>query len=225
VPDTGFRQRRETSCTGKETVEHIFVTSSGVLLERWQLAFPNATVLSSISALNTLTPGNDRLLWLELGPIPDSKRVAVVSDVVSHGWPVIVMSYTPDDDEAYATLSAGAHGYCHSMAAPAQLLEIATVITSGGLWVGPGLMQRMLSLSLRAGVKSDVSQAMLLQLTPRERMVAEQVARGASNREISEDLKIAERTVKAHLSVCFEKLQVRDRVQLALAMHNLLPTE
>ena len=52
-------------------------------------------------------------------------------------------------------------------------------------------------------------------------MVAGQVAHGASNREIAEALDITERTVKAHLSAIFEKLGVRDRVQLALAMNNI----
>lgn len=58
-------------------------------------------------------------------------------------------------------------------------------------------------------------------LTPRELMVAERVAHGASNREIADALEITERTVKAHLSAIFEKLEVRDRVQLALAMNNI----
>jgi two-component system nitrate/nitrite response regulator NarL len=58
-------------------------------------------------------------------------------------------------------------------------------------------------------------------LTAREQMVAEQIATGATNREISERLEITERTVKAHLSAIFEKLGVRDRVQLALAMNNV----
>ena len=52
-------------------------------------------------------------------------------------------------------------------------------------------------------------------------MVAEQIATGATNREISERLDITERTVKAHLSSIFEKLGVRDRVQLALSMNNV----
>ena len=61
----------------------------------------------------------------------------------------------------------------------------------------------------------------LASLSARELMVAERVARGASNREIADALGISERTVKAHLSVIFTKLNVRDRVQLALAMNNL----
>jgi len=52
-------------------------------------------------------------------------------------------------------------------------------------------------------------------------MVAERVAHGASNREIAEALEISERTVKAHLTTSFEKLEVRDRVQLALKMNNI----
>ena len=52
-------------------------------------------------------------------------------------------------------------------------------------------------------------------------MVADQVAHGATNREIAQSLEITERTVKAHLSSIFRKLEVRDRVQLALAMNNI----
>jgi DNA-binding NarL/FixJ family response regulator len=52
-------------------------------------------------------------------------------------------------------------------------------------------------------------------------MVAEQIAHGATNREIAVALDISERTVKAHLSAIFDKLGVRDRVQLALAMNNI----
>ena len=51
--------------------------------------------------------------------------------------------------------------------------------------------------------------------------MAEHVAHGASNREIATNLEISERTVKAHLSVIFDKMGVRDRVQLALAMNSV----
>ncbi len=50
-------------------------------------------------------------------------------------------------------------------------------------------------------------------------MVARLVAQGESNREIAEGLDITERTVKSHLTAIFEKLQVRDRVQLGNEQH------
>ena len=50
--------------------------------------------------------------------------------------------------------------------------------------------------------------------------MAQAVARGLSNKEIAEKLFISERTVKAHLGATFEKLQVRDRVQLVLRLNH-----
>ena len=58
----------------------------------------------------------------------------------------------------------------------------------------------------------------LKDLTKRETQVAQAVADGCSNREIAERLNISERTVKARLTSVFQKLDVRDRVQLALLM-------
>ena len=56
-------------------------------------------------------------------------------------------------------------------------------------------------------------------------MVASEVARGASNLEISTNLSITERTVKAHITSIFGKLQVRNRVELALLLHNVRISE
>ena len=47
------------------------------------------------------------------------------------------------------------------------------------------------------------------------------VGKGANNKEIAEQLAVSERTVKAHLTSVFEKLHLRDRVQLALAVNRL----
>jgi DNA-binding NarL/FixJ family response regulator len=56
-------------------------------------------------------------------------------------------------------------------------------------------------------------------LSERERAVALCVARGESNKEITQKLDIAERTIKAHLTTIFEKLGVRDRLQLAVLLN------
>jgi len=138
------------------------------------------------------------------------------------GIPVIAMVGTPNESEAFALLKSGVQGYCHIEAVAKQLLEIALVVEHGGLWMPSPLMRRFVALSTRvvsAPLPEQVTD--LAGLTSRELMVAQRVARGASNREIAEALKISERTVKSHLTAIFEKLKVRDRVQLALTMNNI----
>ncbi len=60
-----------------------------------------------------------------------------------------------------------------------------------------------------------------MKLTEREREVAKRAAQGAANKIIARELGISERTVKAHLSAAFDKLQVPDRVQLALRVNGV----
>jgi len=63
----------------------------------------------------------------------------------------------------------------------------------------------------------------LRSLTEREVEVARLVAGGSSNREVAEQLAVTERTVKAHLTTIFEKLAIRDRLQLSLKVNGLNP--
>jgi two-component system nitrate/nitrite response regulator NarL len=202
-------------------VEHVFFKQGGVPRERWQKAFPGARSVADIASLNQLAANSQRMLWLDLAGISQQHDMSLVQEVVALGSPVIVMSYTPSDEQALTIMSAGVYGYCHAMAAPEQLQEIAATVAGGSIWVGAALMQRMLSLAARAKNKAAPAEKLLAELTPRELMVAQQVALGANNRQISITLEIAERTVKAHLSAIFDKLQVRDRVQLALLMNNV----
>lgn len=58
-------------------------------------------------------------------------------------------------------------------------------------------------------------------LSEREVEVALLVARGATNQEISASLDVKERTIKAHITSMFKKLSVRNRVELALKLHNI----
>ena len=95
----------------------------------------------------------------------------------------------------------GRSGGTFALEVPASAVTAFLERTQGDLVSAPKLM-------INPGAKGSI-------------MVAEQVAHGASNREIAEALEITERTVKAHLSAIFEKLGVRDRVQLALAMNNI----
>ena len=199
----------------------LFVSAPGQLRERWGLAFPDARVVSRIAEVAVLERSMVGSLWLDLSTIPVDSRLESVVAASSLGWPIVVMVGIPEEVEAFAVLKVGVQGYCHVKAAPEQLREIALVVEHGGLWMPPDLMQRLLLLSTRVVPTAAPETARLNDLTSRELMVAERVARGASNREIAAALEITERTVKAHLSAIFGKLEVRDRVQLALRMNNI----
>lgn len=199
----------------------LFVSALGRMRERWTLAFPDARVVSDIAeAEEHLSPGAGSL-WLDLSSIPSDTQLASVMAASSMGWPVVAMMGVPQEAQAFALLKAGAHGYCHVKAAPEQLREIATVVEHGGLWMPANLVQRFLAVSTRVTPSAVPEIPELNDLTSRELTVAEHVAHGASNREIAQALEITERTVKAHLSAIFEKLGVRDRVQLALKVNNI----
>jgi two-component system nitrate/nitrite response regulator NarL len=202
-------------------MERVFVAAPGLMRERWSVAFPDARVVSAVAGKTQRYPPAAGSLWLDLSSVPGGSKLKSVEVAASTGWPVVAMVGVPEEAEAFAVLKSGAQGYCHVEAAPEQLREIALVVEHGGLWMPPQLMQRFLAVSTRvvAPVVSDVPR--LNELSARELMVAEQVARGASNREIAEALDISERTVKAHITAILKKLGVRDRVQLALRVNNI----
>lgn len=204
-------------------MKHIFVGYGGRLRPRWQEAFPDAQGLASLFELNHASEGEATMVWFDISNASEAERMALVNQAIACGAPVIVMSSLPNDDEAYDMLRNGAYGYCHNVAAPSQLIEIAQVIEHGGLWVGAAVMRRLVGIANRVAVEkpSGVSIRGLNELTHRELDVAKQVAIGATNKEIAEQLHMSERTVKAHLSAVFDKLAVRDRLQLALTMNNI----
>lgn len=200
-------------------MDQLFVTPDGRLRSRWVEAFADARAFAQVSDANA--GGGEHILWLDFTGQDQVERKARLREAVASGSKVVVMTPTPAEAEAFQTLNEGAFGYCHVEAVPQQLREIALVVEHGGLWMLPELVQRIMALSLRVVPTPAPETPELDTLTPRELMVAEQIARGASNAEIAATLDISERTVKAHLSSIFEKLAVRDRVQLALAMNNI----
>jgi two-component system nitrate/nitrite response regulator NarL len=136
---------------------------------------------------------------------------------------VVVLSPVPDQAEGLQAINIGARGYCHLFAVPELLQDVATVVEQGGLWVGPELVDRIVAATRDLLQRSPAAVASLPAadvslLSARELEVAQAVAVGKSNREVAEQLFIAERTVKAHLGSVFEKLGVRDRLQLALRL-------
>jgi len=198
---------------------HWFMTP-GSEPESWQQAFPEASVLSA-TELARFHPAIGDTVWVRLAS--EQTPVSALQTIqVPSGVPLVVLSDQPDETVALASLAAGASGCCNSHAAPEVLRQVALVVGNGGLWVGQGLMQRLVGGAARALAGSPAAVASddwAKPLSEREQEVAQRVAQGASNKEIAAQLDISERTVKAHLGAIFEKLGVRDRLQLSLRVN------
>ncbi|MDZ4099292.1 MAG: response regulator transcription factor [Methylophilaceae bacterium] len=134
---------------------------------------------------------------------------------------IVVLSNQPSQKDAFEAMSAGASGYCHAYSAPDMLTEVRSVVAHGGIWLGRELLQQLIHVTVDlVGTQSDQVMDALAKLTQRERDVAIEAAKGLSNKEIARILNITERTVKAHISACFERLHIKDRLQLALILND-----
>lgn len=191
----------------------LFVAPATVQSPHWLHAFPDARLVHEIGNSNS-----SDLVWLLLTGAESIARIKYLADA---GINVVAMTAIEQTSEARQVLAAGARGYVHYLAVPSVLEQIAQSVTLGGVWLGADLMRQLILGAQRFSTAVDsayATKAKLSLLTGRERAVAELVAAGKTNKEVARALDITERTVKAHLGSSFEKLGVRDRLQLALAL-------
>ena len=110
-------------------------------------------------------------------------------------------------------MSYGAKGYLLKDTPSTELAQAIRSVNQGYTQLGPGLFEKMRLANPTPTVKSAPE---LATLTPREKEVLQLIAAGYSNREIAEQLYIAERTVKNHVNSILRRLNLRDRTQAAI---------
>lgn len=204
------------------SVQHWFLSSRPEPLPRWLDAFPSANFVASGEALKLDVRRS--LAWLEIYADSDVRLEISMVRQRNGDLPLVVICGTPTDDQAILCFSLGAKAYCNAHASVANLRSVADVVLQGGVWLGSSLLQRLISATGRSQSQSLSASALGSNLadqglSEREREVALAVAQGASNKEIGRQLEITERTVKAHVGAVFEKLGVRDRLQLAILVN------
>jgi two-component system nitrate/nitrite response regulator NarL len=192
--------------------EHLFLSAAGGMLPRWKTAFPDARCRA---LADPEWESEAALVWLRLDGVASlAEQIAAVRRRT--GSALVVMSDRPGDDEGVSVFANAARGYCNSHADAEVLRQVAGVVSQGGLWIGEALMQRLLQASQGRSLTGAATADWQQGLTERERQIALIVANGVPNKEIGRRFGITERTVKAHVSAILGKLQVRDRLQLAL---------
>ena len=210
----------------KHLLKFVFVSNDAGLLAHWQRVLRpdkpiNVSRFSDLLHLK-LFPDTLALVDLSMPDLPLWKDEPWRRLVHEQKVRVVAASSSPKDGDAIEALDAGCSAYCHAFSDAATLIQVTQVVQAGHVWIGKSLMQRLIQSASRVALQTAVPVADWRDgLTPREREVAVLAANGASNHHISLDCNISERTVKAHLSSVFEKLNLTDRLQLALRVHGI----
>ncbi|WP_329254808.1 response regulator transcription factor [Actinoallomurus sp. NBC_01490] len=139
---------------------------------------------------------------------------------------IIVVTTFDSDEYVYEALRAGAAGFVLKNSGPRFLIDAVRAAVDGGALISPSVTVRLLERFAHAAPSSESGGPASARedgrggqaaeaLTSREREVAAKVARGRTNVEIATELAITIGTVKSHLMHIQDKLQARNRVEIA----------
>ncbi|WP_067097296.1 response regulator transcription factor [Marinomonas atlantica] len=158
--------------------------------------------------------------------LDDDGFSAKVEDVVAlrqffPSLKILAFPYLSSQSAAIRMLSMGINGQCSPYIAKEQLRLVLSVVSAGEIWGGKEFIQQLIKQSSGASRPEKLLECTTNfvgseLLSEREVDVAKLIAEGLSNKEIARDLEVTERTVKAHLTAAFKKLNVKDRLALAL---------
>lgn len=128
--------------------------------------------------------------------------------------PVIVLSSSEDPNDVRLALKSGAVGYVPKSASPKNILSALRLVLAGEIYVPP------LMLDLAHGATDKLGSTApdaVERLTERQTEVLRQLCRGLSNKDISRELDLSEKTTKSHITAIFKALGVVNRTQAAAA--------
>jgi len=195
---------------------------TSVLDEVFSLEFTSST-----SALDArISQSNPHLVMLDPALFNDTLKDTITAAINKATQTRIIIL---EDDEnmpidQLALFKTGVHGFFSHAITSTLLLKAAHAVCNGEIWVPRQLISKLIGELARdssAGTLSFAGNNSIEHLTPREKQVAEMVHRGGNNKSIARQLDISERTVKAHLSAIFRKLDIENRLHLALYFSEL----
>ena len=138
----------------------------------------------------------------------------IAAHQINTHWPIIrimMLTVAEDQDNLMAALKAGARGYVLKGVSARELANAVRSVAGGDVYISP---------SLAGGILFEMTQSqpddLIGSLTEREKQILNLVAEGLTNREIGEQLHLAEKTIKHYMTNVLQRRQVRSRVEAAL---------
>jgi len=178
---------------------------------------PNITVVgeaaTAAEALRRI-PGAKPDVALLDGRLPDGSGIDVCREIRSSNPEIrcVILTSFDDDEALFAAIMAGASGYLLKEVGGSSLVAGIRQVAEGRSLIDPAVTQKLLD-RLRNPVR-EVSK--LDALTPREREILNLITDGYTNRQIGDELFLAEKTVKNYVSILLTKLGMQRRTQAAV---------
>lgn len=173
---------------------------------------------NGVQALEMVRQQHPDVLLLDLF-MPDGTGFEVLRTLDREGSRVAAVVLTGSESQAdyLQAVRLGARGLVLKGDDPEKLFAAIRAVAAGELWFPAELAQQV--LNAMAGEVREKPPS-IARLSARERQIAQLVASGLRNRDIAEQLKISENTVKRHLQSIFDKTGARDRLELAVMAIN-----
>ena len=156
------------------------------------------------------------------------KEITVIADIkaASPTARILILGPGRPIEGQIAVLKQGARGYFDNHLPIDKLVFALQGVLHGEVWVERHVISSLIDELTQVTVPvtpsiSEKQQQALNSLTPKEVEVATLVSHGATNKMIAHKLEITERTVKAHLTMIFQKMSISDRLSLAIFFRDL----
>ena len=140
----------------------------------------------------------------KLNGIEATKRIKEIAPNIA----ILILTAYDDDEYVLGLLDAGAAGYLLKSVRGRDLVRAIRAIRSGESVLHPNIIAKLLKRVMTMSTEAQKSQELL---SERESEILKLVAMGMTNREIARKLFLSERTIKAHLTNIFNKLNVASR--------------
>lgn len=163
--------------------------------------------------LEMISKVKPHVLLLDIN-MPVKNGIEVLQEIRNKKMPVKVLILTVHNEIDYLlkAMDIGVDGYILKESDFLELKKAIDMVIAGETYIQPNLIPILNSRM----VSRDKDKEKIDELTRREKEVLIEVANGKFNKEIADDLKISERTVKNHISSIFKKIDVSDRTQAAV---------
>lgn len=190
-----FREGVAASLSREEDLRVVGQASTGE--EAFSLA---GELLPDVLLLDISMPG--------AGGIAAAQKIAAAFPIVR----IMMLTVSEDEDNLMNALRAGARGYVLKGISARQLAGAIRLVADGGVYISPTMAGSVLFEMTHPSSEPDL----FGELTGREKEILQRVAQGLTNREIGDQLGLAEKTVKHYMTNVLQKLHVRSRVQAVL---------